>query len=187
MPEPPSQKTSAEHKLLRKVDDLIAAEAAECKLASRLAPIAYRVGDMIDFGREVELCVRTLSGFSFPEITHRWSLGSQCCIELALHAPLRGDHCLELHFFPFTALGRPNQVVQLSCNNSFVASWKASAEEERYDAIIPGRLLVGSRSLFMEIVTPDAWAPCEADLSEDTRKLGIALRRLRISRLEASG
>ena len=170
--------------LLAKVDSEI-----EKKNAKRLAEleetaIGYRLGQMIEFGGELPLSIRKLTGFSQPEDSHQWSLGTYCSIELLLDHLLTDPVLLQLRFVPFISPAQKSQIVRLATNGVLVASWCTYQEDDYYAIISPMKDSI-NRSLNLDIYTPEASKPSDAYDSQDGRCLGVALRQLCIRNLSS--
>ncbi len=184
MPDQPITLSPTAKELLERVNCEI-----EKKEAKRLAEleeitIGYRLGEIVEFGVELPLSIRKMIGFGQPENTHQWSLGASSSIELLLDYPFTDPVLLQLRFAPFVSPTQKSQTVTLATNSVLVASWCAYQEDDYY-AIIPPMKDPISRSLNIDIYTPEASKPSDVYDSQDGRCLGVALRHLCIRNLSS--
>lgn len=173
-------KLEAEMTLLRRRDALLADLLNSPIQTSPPEEFRLRRGSDLSPARALESILRR--GWSFPEHWGIWSVGSKSIVQLAFD---RGTLFPVTANFDLYALVPPNstQSVVISVNNRQVARLQFERSyPERIESIEihPSDL---SPELSVSITFDIARPTCPADVgpSSDRRKLGVALRRVRIS------
>lgn len=150
---------------------------AETSIQPCPALAAYRTGEPIEFARGGNAAPYQWTGWSTPEDWACWTDGPEAELLLCLDAPPARDLELIAEVHPFCP--RRDLKVTVVANGTRAAEWRFERGEEMREvrAAIPGRCAPsGVLHLVFRIEHPDS--PAQSQLSDDTRALGLAFRRL---------
>jgi hypothetical protein len=124
-------------------------------------------------------------GWSAPESWGTWSIGGSATltpIEIR-ESQLNSDFLFEADVRSFVPSPNHLQMVRMLANGVVVADWlftPSNYDERNVRALIPRHLLATDHTLHISFETPDAVSPSSQGPSNDTRKLGIGIKRLKI-------
>jgi hypothetical protein len=148
-------------------------------LASYLYPPLPTAAPLIDQQATIQIDASKLQfdeffwyGWSAPEPRFRWSDGRQAVIVFAVHNPR--DSRLILRTGGFIGPGSTRQRVAVTLNGVALSSFEITDNLDREYAIsLPANSLRNQNVLSFDL--PDARSPQSLGLSNDSRKLGLAL------------
>jgi hypothetical protein len=157
-----------------------------CSSACGAAPLAQ--GPQIKFPETIDLSSSspadavTLTNWSFPEQTGRWTNGNTASVRLYVGKAEADDLLLTFYLSPYVIGLHPQQVVNVSINGVQAAVWKftdgSSATEQIRISNQSIREANGAVTVSFEL--PDAIMPKQLGLGGDDRKLGIFVRKIAI-------
>ncbi len=129
-------------------------------------------GVVLDFAAQGNALPYCLSGWSTPEPTETWTVGTES--RLLLPAPtLRGTYVLVLILRPMLAPGLSAQDVRVFINDVLVGEFHIMDRTVRA-CLIPWPVFALNHDLRIALEVPNATRPCDAGLSDDRRQLGVA-------------
>jgi hypothetical protein len=133
----------------------------------------------IDFGTGGNSQDHTASGWSTPETTETWSVGTSS--RLALPAMReQAAYVLMLHLRPYTVDGRlPRQRLRVLVGGTVIAEFNLERRTTRA-CVIPWHVMSRSLGLVIDFETPDAASASSFGNSTDRRQLGVAFRTITI-------
>ena len=173
------ERLEAEVMLIRQRDALLA-DFLNCPVETS-APEEFRLraGSDLSPARGLEKILR--SGWSFPEHWGIWSRGSKSVLRLTFDRTAIFPINVEFDLQGFVRPGR-NQSVTISLHGRRVATVEFEAPRSERVQVInvqAGDLSTDfSAEIVFDIANPTA--PAEVEPSTDRRKLGVAIRRLRV-------
>ncbi|MEO8434564.1 MAG: hypothetical protein ABI596_06690 [Pyrinomonadaceae bacterium] len=137
----------------------------------------YQMGTRIEFSRP-EADQYLGYGWSVPETAARWTDRGKAVIAFRM-APA-GAAMLRLRLAPLLVAGKLDQQrLSIKINNQPLGTLTLQESEAReYSTLVPARLLSDQNVLTLEL--PDAESPKNLGISEDTRRLGVAVQWLQI-------
>jgi hypothetical protein len=143
----------------------------------------YRLGDTIDFTSPSSNALAAKGWSGVEPGWGTWSDGSQS--ELTINAPDAAgrDLIMEADVRPFTPAKRPRFDTVVKVNGSQAGVWHFDAlgtEPVHREVEIP-KSMVSGPTLRIVLNNSDPRSPNELGISSDTRKLSLALVRLKIS------
>jgi hypothetical protein len=125
-----------------------------------------------------------VSGWSDPEITHRWSEGGTASVSLALPKSPDRDLKLTIGGVSFINDKHPVQHIEVVVNGSRLETLTYDDPSiEQKTVLIPGAIAYKNKATGEMNVTfnfKDSNSPQEAGLGKDPRKLGLALKSLKL-------
>jgi hypothetical protein len=149
---------------------------------TKVAP-SYSLGTAVTFGAGGSGLPYLLSGWSNPEADFTWSNSSPALLLMNVDV---GGSALRLSL---TINGfkkdpeLPEQPVEVRANGTSIAHWNVGDTAD-FAATIPASALRDDHRLQIEFVIPKAASPKSLSVSNDDRTLGLALRKLVISKTE---
>jgi hypothetical protein len=118
------------------------------------------------------------SGWSFQEPRHRWTDGSEVALGFKIKQRKSDDLVLRLLGSPYLAQGEiDQQAVDVIINNQQVAKW-IMREGGWFEAPIRASLVGEDGLINVVFKISDPASPAEFSHSNDSRKLGMAVREL---------
>ena len=131
----------------------------------------------VEFDSKGTNAIYTTHGWSGQEETHRWTEGPKAGLSFVISDDMSGkDMLLRLKAHAYLGGGRTYQTVGVFANGQQVTAWKMK-DLNWYEAVIPIKLLKDG-VLNLEFTISDPTSPSDVGESRDTRKLGIAVRKL---------
>ncbi len=141
----------------------------------------YRWGQAIEFGTRGNSNAYQKAGWASPEEGINWSDGGRS--ELLFHvAPPRASVSLEIFAKAFIAPGKvDSQRLRVIVNDRLVGELRLS-QPQFQDLVfeIPTTVFEGFEATVVRLETPDAKSPKEIGIGSDERRLGIAVRTVRL-------
>ncbi len=122
-----------------------------------------------------------MDGWSHPEPTGRWTDGGEARLAWQLPSNLVGHVYCDVDAYVFTPQGMRPPRIALWANDYFVQIWPAESFPLQRRLKIPRAAVFGRDSLVLTFVVRGMKSPAELGLSADNRKLGIYLRRMRVT------
>jgi len=119
------------------------------------------------------------TGWSFPETTHRWTLGVQSGVALRM-PPTDRDCYLTILAWPFTVLGMITQQRLEVMVNQFEVGRFNVAHQSFLRCPVPSGLLKGQQLVEIGFRHPDAASPVQMKVGDDPRQLALAFKRLKL-------
>ena len=138
---------------------------------------AYQIGKRIDF-TNAAANVYLGYGWSVAEPVARWSGRGRAVVAFGLADPTAAT--LRLKLTPFLVAGKLDQQrMNVKLNDQITGSLILNkGEPSEYSISLPAGVLRDKNVLMFEL--PDAAAPKDLGVSQDTRRLGISVQWLRI-------
>lgn len=141
----------------------------------------YRLGASVGFAPGDAGLPLLGSGWSAPDLAgFVWSDGPEASLAFALAPPSR-DLVLRLEVMPFVLDDRPGLQRMFAYFNGFMLGMvELPSDRQEVQFTLPREYCI-LRTAQLMLHLPDCIAPAELGLSEDRRRLGIALWRFMIS------
>ena len=141
-------------------------------------PEPYKIGTELDFSIEGNASYFTWDGWSGPESQARWTDSDTAILSIPIES-VQGDLLMTCKFRAFVPDGVGKQRVIVNVNGVTVGSLEVTENElKEYAFTIPEDIFDDLIEIVFEL--PDATSPSEHGISNDSRKLGIALRTMRL-------
>ena len=137
------------------------------------------LSEEILFGKYGNDSVYLQKGFSIPEDDFRWTVGNVAVIAFDSREKASEGFCLLCNIFPFCGEGLSKQRIKILINGIEHAFWEISVPEEKCLSI-PSSLAQNGR-LQVEFHLLDATSPKELGLSDDSRKLALAFKKITLN------
>jgi hypothetical protein len=173
------ERIEIEADLIRQRDPLLA-QMLDCPVpATQTTPERLRRGSDLQPGRGLEMVLR--DGWSTPEEWGVWSLGRRAALQIAFDPAITLPVKVELHLEAFVRPGLTQSAI-ISLNERRVATleFEASGREQVVEVEIHSDDLSPDFSATITFGISNPTAPADVESSSDRRKLGVAIRRLRI-------
>lgn len=121
-----------------------------------------------------------IKGFSVPEKWGRWTDGGEAGFVINMAPGLVGSHELEIEWTGFAVPGHPVGKVSLYMGNRWVKEleYRDGMTPVVERVTVPSDLLAGAAQLSVKLKIHEPKSPSELGLSPDTRRLGVAVRRV---------
>ncbi len=145
-----------------------------------IVPGASYSGQTLRFGLEGDSQPYQSLGWSYAEHGATWTMGSDATLYLQLAPAFTATH-LRLSFFAYTPAQHPSLPFSIELNGARLGAWTstAAAPLSSFDVPVPAALL---RPLTrIDFLTPNSVSPTSLGLSDDLRRLGLALRTLSLT------
>jgi hypothetical protein len=145
-----------------------------------IAPGAPYSGQTLRFGLEGNSQPYQSLGWSYAEHGATWTMGGDATLFLQLPAAFPATH-LRFSFLAYTPAQHPSLSFSIEVNGTQLGAFTttASAPLSTLDLPVPAALL---RPLTrIDFLTPNAVSPTSLGLSDDLRRLGLALRTLALT------
>jgi hypothetical protein len=125
--------------------------------------------------------------WSEPEPDGRWTDGPEAIVAFRPERPVRGGLALRARVDPFVTTGHPAIRVTVWANDTRVAVWRLrlGAPEPERRAVVPAAALRQGEPLVITFVIRRPCRPRDIGHSPDTRRLGLFVRSLAVSPLDA--
>jgi hypothetical protein len=136
---------------------------------------AWQWGNPVHFRKGEPWSRLLISGWSYPEPDFIWSDGPQAIIEIEA-PPTRREVLLRFSLVPFCPPGVTEQVIRISDGHRLLGLTSV-AEPEEPTFLVPAAAWSGG-PLRLCLLFPNAISPFQAGISDDHRKLAIALKAL---------
>jgi lipopolysaccharide transport system ATP-binding protein len=136
----------------------------------------YRWNEPIIFAADGNCAKYLSSGWSYPEPGHCWTLGKLAVLAVEFPAA-SGGVILSAEVSPFLPPGTQAQTVELIVADRPIKQWTV-AHLMTLEAEIPAGMLAEHAETQLWFRLPDAVSASTAGLSEDSRELGLAFRRV---------
>ncbi len=122
----------------------------------------------------------TLSTWSFPEPTGRWTNGNEASLRLYVGKAEANDLLLTFYVNPYVTESHSQQTAKLSVNGAPVAIWKFTDGSPATEQVrVSNRSLREAKgAINVHFDFPDAVSPKQLGLGSDDRKLGIFVRQV---------
>jgi len=161
-----------------------------CSSTCGAAPLQH--GEQTKFPETVDLSSAgsadavTLTHWSFPEATGRWSDGNKASMRLYVGKAEANDVVITFDLSPYVTGLHPQQTAKVSVNGTPVANWKFSGGSSTTEQIrVPSQLVRGANgALTVDFEFPDAISPKELGQGGDDRKLGVFVRQVQIAEVK---
>jgi SAM-dependent methyltransferase len=120
------------------------------------------------------------AGFSEPEGPGRWTNAAEASFTLLLPDDAASGVLLKIEAQPFVAgSALPGQAVVLGINGKTLATWTLADSQFRTRAIFISRPEIGTKNeLVIELGLPDCRSPKSLGINDDTRLLGLRIKRI---------
>jgi hypothetical protein len=116
-----------------------------------------------------------IDGWSFPELTGRWTEGDEARLAWTLPPGQLGEFECEIEAVLFAPPIRRTPKVEIWANDHLVQRWcHASVSSCKF--MIPASVLLGQTTLVLTFAVRGAISPHRVGLSDDLRNLGLHLR-----------
>ena len=148
----------------------------------------YYLNDVIYFmsggnSRKYTVNLNPFSGWSIPEKKYRWIFGKEALLNINTYNAKNKQLRLRLKTLPFLGKGKlKHQTVTVFVNDTQIATWQI-ASEGWYEARIPAENNHDGK-LNIKLTISDPISPKEVGQSQDSRKLGIAVKEMVISEVK---
>ncbi len=145
-----------------------------------ITPGAPYSGQTLRFGLEGDSQPYQSLGWSYAEHGATWTMGSDATLYLQLPPTFSATH-LRFSFLAYTPAQHPSLPFSIEMNGTQLGAFTTSAAAplSRLDIPVPPALL---RPLTrIDFLTPNAVSPTSLGLSDDLRRLGLALRTLSLT------
>jgi len=143
----------------------------------------YKLGETISFarnGNSINFIPNDLfSGWSSTENNYTWTEGNEAVLSLNLNNGKNNGLKLKLNAFPYLGGKLKQQKVDVLVGDNKVAEWNVT-KDDWYESIIP-ETTYSDGKLIIKFKISDPISPKEVGQSQDSRKLGIAVKELVIS------
>jgi hypothetical protein len=118
-------------------------------------------------------------GWSGQERFHRWTVGMEST--LALSSPPRdGSYALQLLLWPFTIPGRlTEQRLQVLINDTPVGNFDVT-QQSFLRCAVPPAVIPDAPRMIVRFLHQDAMSPASLGVSDDSRLLALAFKRVRL-------
>jgi hypothetical protein len=138
--------------------------------------------ETVDFSSNALADAVTLTNWSFPEPTGRWTNGNTASVRLYVGKAEAHDLLLTFDLNPYVVALHPQQVVNVSINGAPLAAWKFSDGSPATEQILISNQLLreANGAVVVSFDLPDAVMPKQLGLGGDDRKLGIFVRKIAI-------
>jgi len=138
----------------------------------------YKLGSSITFGKGGTAGQYQKKGWSSPEAGFTWTDGNSSELLMKIDKP-KSDIIMTADLGPLTVPGKlEKQRVAININGKKAGEWVVNAPGE-YKLDIPQDYLKGSE-LNITFELPDAASPLELSVSEDSRKLGLGIKTIKL-------
>jgi hypothetical protein len=126
-----------------------------------------------------------LTGFGQPESGFAWTIDQEAVISIPMQQ-IPENHGLRMtvDIYPFLAKKIKKQNVDVFVNDVLVDKWIVD-KANVYNIILPKNINVSDGTLNVKFKIKNPKSPKELKLSSDTRKLGIAIKKLNLSVFDA--
>ena len=131
-------------------------------------------GNSVDFIPDPKL-----SGWSQPESSHTWTNGNEAILSVNVNNSKNKNLKLRLKASPFLGGKLKQQEVGVYVNETKVAHWSIT-KNDWYEAVIP-TTVNNNGKLMIKFTISDPTSPKEVGQSQDSRKLGIAVKEMLIT------
>jgi hypothetical protein len=122
-----------------------------------------------------------MEGWSGQEKIHRWTVGMQSA--LTLRSPPRardGTYALQLLLWPFVVLGMlTEQRLQVLINDTPIANFSIT-RQSLLRCAVPSALVSDAPHMIVRFLHQDAMSPASLGVSDDSRLLALAFKRVRL-------
>jgi hypothetical protein len=145
-------------------------------------PGQLRLNETVTFGRNGNIKEMDPYGFDLSEQLYSWTQEETAGFSIMFGASVPPDAVLRLNVAarPFTQAGHVDRQEFFVFINGLYIGYKILVAAQKSDFFLP-RNVLSSRGLRIEFVIPTASSPKSAGISQDIRKLGIALEQLSIT------
>ncbi len=141
----------------------------------------YKPGTVLKFGVAGNCDSYLSAGWCDPEESFRWTGADTADLRFALaHSP--GDLVLSFRAVPLMAAGVDTQEVAITWNGTLVGNWSIH-EPGTYHTLVLAHNSESSPKVLLRFHLPCSFTPLSKNLSEDPRKLSLAVSELVISPL----
>jgi sulfatase-like protein len=138
----------------------------------------YAYGTTLEPNADSALPQYCVSGFGGPESGIMWTTAPAAHCVLHVARPPAGSALrVSLSLTPHLGPGLTHQDLQLTANDAEIAAWRLDGSREVRGLLPPGLV---NRQLHLQLSLPNARSPFDLGISSDPRRLGAALRSLRI-------
>ena len=136
----------------------------------------------VDFGMHGEASRLVAVGWSSPELEFTWTLGEEALVLLERPAE-EADYVLQVTARPFLVPGRlAMQRVHVLVNGRHVGK-QVRRGSGTFEMRVAWELIRAHPHVAVTFLLPDAMRPCDAGLSADARRLGLAVSRIALLRV----
>lgn len=145
----------------------------------------YRLGEKISFGGGGQAADFKLAGWSDAEPWGTWTDGPAASLEIPLEGLSERAMRMTCAVSGFTSHACPQQAAYVVVNGHVVERWTFKSEEAgpSRQATIPADVLARRNPLRIDFLISDPTAPSDLGLSDDLRRLGIAIQDLTLTPL----
>ncbi|MHB8205413.1 MAG: ArnT family glycosyltransferase, partial [Desulfomonilaceae bacterium] len=141
----------------------------------------YKFGDILKFTEGGNYARYIGAGWGGPEKGFVWSDGAIAHMQIPLASSSDSDLILRVNCVPFLAPPKlTQQRVKVIAGNKKLCDWTVTKAGE-YECVIPAAAIKDSM-LDLTFEFPDAASPKDYNLSEDSRKLGLAFQSVIITK-----
>jgi SAM-dependent methyltransferase len=155
------------------------------------APVCLEAGDRLDFASEGRGLQCLCAGWSDSEDFGTWSCDDLADVQFALGISLRDSTVLLIvDFVVFLALGSERREVEVSVNGRAVASWAFEGRTPvrvTREVVVPPELRGQDATLRLRFRVVAPVSPKELGLSNDPRRLGLALSSIEVTAARPDG
>lgn len=147
----------------------------------------YRLGDEIDFGSEGTGDAYLQYGWHAPDPWGRWTSDAVAHITLRLDRPAGGPLELRAAVTAFVPPAVGSQAVSWVVNGRVLDRWSFTEDGEAVERrlLIPQALLEDARDIILQLRISAPMSPRDAGTGTDVRRLGVALKRMKL--IESGG
>lgn len=140
------------------------------------AKTSYKIGKILYFNDE-SICNLLSKGWSKPENWGTWSEGDEAYINIKWEEKPKNDILMNAYVKGFIDKKMQQRKIDIFVNNKKIGMWKFSLKNNlnKRSIIIPYNFLNKFDDLKIKFIINDPKSPYELKISDDRRKLGIAL------------
>ena len=144
-------------------------------------------GAVINFGNNGNAKHFKLDGWAKAEEVFTWTVGHEASLRIPIYFPDSSHITLKAIMSGFIKPGKADQqVVYVMVNGTELERWVFETPGfQGKDLVIPSEILLESGALCITFRMPDAVSPYQTGLSDDERRLGIAVQSIEL--MESSG
>lgn len=142
----------------------------------------YKIGGIVDFGRggsSILYMPGYSQGWSEQEELYTWTQGATAMLSFMLATVPQNDLTLHVKAFPYLGGGLKEQLIGVYANDTKIATWRITDETDIQSTIPAAIIRDDTLNLVFKVNNPTS--PKEVGASEDSRKLGIAVKELVIT------
>lgn len=133
----------------------------------------YNIGDILNFGSSCNGSNYCLSGFSSPEADFVWTDKNKAQLLLIFKQNISANVKLVLKFYVFNS-----QIIRIYANETKILEIKDQVEVF-FEYILDSKVFANNL-LNLKFELPQACSPKSLNMNDDQRKLGIALKQMRL-------